>query len=165
MSSEVVEVGDSGLSCFKTTSILFCLLLLVLLRIASIEKQPKLLFSPIFFLEQISSSWKSTYLQLDSYLGANPFIANPSLPVRAERDSNKWSEERTSGACRCPQLYRMTRTTIHTRVNHKLAKAFCGSLISGLCIISCQVFVHSFASLCPSGQDFASQKCRQSGEG
>ena len=110
VSSEVVEVGDSGLSCFKTTSILFCLLLLVLLRIASIEKQPKLLFSPIFFLEQISSSWKSTYLQLDSYLGANPFIANPSLPVRAERDSNKWSEERTSGACRCPQLYKMTRT-------------------------------------------------------
>ena len=55
VSSEVVEVGDSGLSCFKTTSILFCLLLLVLLRIASIEKQPKLLFSPIFFLGHLSS--------------------------------------------------------------------------------------------------------------
>ena len=56
VSSEVVEVGDSGLSCFKTTSILFCLLLLLLLRIASIEKQPRLLFSPIFFLKQISIS-------------------------------------------------------------------------------------------------------------
>ena len=57
VSSEVVEVGDSGLSCFKTTSILCLLLLLLLLRIASIEKQPRLLFSPIFFLEHLSS-WK-----------------------------------------------------------------------------------------------------------
>ena len=42
--SEVVEVGDSGLSSFTSSSTL-CLLLL-LLRIASMEKQPRLLFSP-----------------------------------------------------------------------------------------------------------------------
>ena len=42
--SEVVEVGDSGLSSFTSSSTL-CLLLL-LFRIASMEKHPRLLFSP-----------------------------------------------------------------------------------------------------------------------
>ena len=93
--SEVVEVGDSGLSCFTSSTL--CLLLL-LLRIASIEKEPKLLFSPIF-----SKDFSSTgLLSLSRSFYTAP---HPSLPVRGERESNKWSE-RTSGARRCPQIYR-----------------------------------------------------------
>ena len=59
--SEVVEVGDSGLSSFTSLSTL-CLLLL-LLRIASMEKQPKLLFSPTIFLKHWSSTGLSSGVQ------------------------------------------------------------------------------------------------------
>ena len=113
--SEVVEVGDSGLSCF--TNSIFCLLLLWL-RIASIEKQPRLLFSPIFGKHLSSTGLKS---------GFESFYSSPSLPVRGERDSNKWSE-RTSGAGPCPRHFRVTRR-IHVdrnrweRVNNDLQKS------------------------------------------
>ena len=46
MSSEVFDVSDSGLSSF-TRSSTFRLLLLLSLSVASIEKHPRLLFSPI----------------------------------------------------------------------------------------------------------------------
>ena len=73
MSSEVVDVGDSGdsgLSTFTRSSI-FCLLLLLSLRIASIEKDPRLLFSPISS-EQLSST---------GLLFSIPFLLYPHPPL------------------------------------------------------------------------------------
>ena len=70
MSSEVVDVGDSGLSTFTRSSI-FCLLLLLSLRIASIEKDPRLLFSPISS-EQMSST---------GLLFSIPFLLYPHHPL------------------------------------------------------------------------------------
>ena len=99
MSSEVVDVGDSGLSSFTRSSI-FRLLLLLSLRIASIEKDPRLLFSPISS-EQLSST--ELFCSIPFLLYPHPPLLPPlyltllfsshSLPVRGERDSNKWSEE------------------------------------------------------------------------
>ena len=98
MSSEVVDVGDSGLSSFTRSSI-FRLLLLLSLRIASIEKDPRLLFSPISS-EQLSST--ELFCSIPFLLYPHPplllppppfFFSSHSLPVRGERDSNKWSEE------------------------------------------------------------------------
>ena len=105
MSSEVVDVGDSGLSSFTRSSI-FCLLLLLSLRIASIEKDPRLLFSPISS-EQLSST--GLLFSIPFLLYPHPTLLHPSplhlthlfsshsLPVRGERDSNKWSEEEEEG--------------------------------------------------------------------
>ena len=70
MSSEVVDVGDSGLSSFTRSSI-FRLLLLLSLRIASIEKDPRLLFSPISS-EQLSST---------GLLFSIPFLLYPHPPL------------------------------------------------------------------------------------
>ena len=64
--SEVVEVGDSGLSSFTSSSTL-CLLLL-LIKIASMKKQPRLLFFPIllklFSSTGLSSGVQSFYISL-----------------------------------------------------------------------------------------------------
>lgn len=102
MSSEVVDVGDSGLSSFTRSSI-FRLLLLLSLRIASIEKDPRLLFSPISS-EQLSSIglFSNSHPFIPPFSSSSPpssplhltrLFSSHSLPVRGERDSNKWSEE------------------------------------------------------------------------
>ena len=70
MSSEVVDVGDSGLSSFTRSSI-FRLLLLLSLRIASIEKDPRVRFSPISS-EQLSST---------GLLFSIPFLLYPHHPL------------------------------------------------------------------------------------
>ena len=87
MSSEVVDVGDSGLSSFTRSSI-FRLLLLLSLRIASIEKDPRLLFSPISS-EQLSST---------ELFCSIPFFFSP-LPPSSSPPIRCWSE---ASATPCP---------------------------------------------------------------